>query len=297
MEYISLNEHVTLSRIIQGFWRLTEWNFNTEELVDFMEKCIKFGVTSFDTAEIYGGGECEIQMGKAIEKLNFKRNEYQIITKTGISSINNDNCNMGYYDTTYDRIINSCKKSIRNLKCEYIDVYLIHREDPCIDHYQVAKALNYLLKQGLVKSVGVSNFDPFKFDALNYALGGKLVTNQIEINPICFEHFNSGMVDVLVKNKISPMIWSPLCGGKIFNNNEDIYLKANKKLKEIADRHNIDIDTLIYAWLMYHPMNGMPISGSSQISRLQNAIKALEVKLHHWEWYEIYIASGQQIIR
>jgi len=297
MEYMKLNEDVSLSRIIQGFWRLTDWQLSIDDLITFIENCIERGVTTFDTAEIYGGGECEIEIGKALKKAPHLREKMQIVTKTGIfvQEINGEK--MGYYDTRYERIISSCKKSIENLNCEYIDLYLIHREDPCINHSEVARALNDLLEQGLIKAAGVSNFDPAKFEALQSEMNGKLVTNQIEVSPICFEHFNSGMMDVLGKHHISPMIWSPLAGGSLFTSEEEIYRKARGKIEEIAKRHKVASDTIVYAWLMYHPVKPMPISGSGKLERLDNAIKALDVKLSHHEWYEIYIASGQQILR
>ncbi|MGM9928744.1 MAG: aldo/keto reductase family oxidoreductase [Bacillus sp. (in: firmicutes)] len=297
MEYITLNESVSLSRIIQGFWRLTEWNMSTDELIAFIEACIEKGVTTFDTAEIYGLGECEVEIGKALKKAPYLRKKMQIVTKTGITVETINGEQMGYYDTRYERIVSSCQKSIENLQCDYIDLFLIHREDPCINHAEVARALNDLLQQGLIKSAGVSNFDPFKFEALQSTMNQRLVTNQIEVNPTCFEHFNSGMMDVLGKHQISPMIWSPLAGGKLFTSEEEIYVKARTKIEEIAKRHGVESDTIVYAWLMYHPVKAMPISGSRKLERLENAIKAFEVKLAHHEWYEIYIASGQQILR
>ena len=89
----------------------------------------------------------------------------------------------------------SCRESLKRLHCDSLDLYLIHREDPLLDPWETARALLDLQKQGLVRDIGVSNFDPFKFDALQKAVGGRLVTNQIEWNPVCFEHFRSGMVD------------------------------------------------------------------------------------------------------
>ena len=159
------------------------------------------------------------------------------------------------------------------------------------------KGLKDLKKEGLVKEVGVSNFDPFKFDALNQAMDGELVTNQIEWNPVCFEHFNSGMMDYLTVRHIHPMIWSPLAGGRLFKKEDPLCCHAMEKINEIAERHNEKPETIIYAWLMYHPAGAAPISGSNKLERLDLAIKALDVKLEHYEWYEIYTASGQQILR
>ena len=69
------------------------------------------------------------------------------------------------------------------------------------------------------------------------------------------------------------------------------------KVKEIAGRHGEAPETIIYAWLMYHPVGAVPLSGSNKLERLDLAVKALDVKLEHYEWYEIYVASGQQVLR
>lgn len=208
-----------------------------------------------------------------------------------------ENGRMGYYDTTYDHVMEAAKQALQRLQTDYLDLYLIHREDPCIDHWETARALLDLKKEGLVRNIGVSNFDPFKFDALQKATGGQLVTNQIEWNPLCFEHFESGMMDYLTVNCIHPMIWSPLAGGRLFNVSDALAQKAMVKIREIADRHGVEPAVIVFAWLMYHPVGAMPISGSNKLSRLDLAIQALDVKLEHWEWYELYTASGQKILR
>jgi predicted oxidoreductase len=298
MEKLQLNHEVSLSRIVQGLWRLTSWNMSSQEIVDFVYQCIDLGVTSFDTAEIYGNYEAERVFGEALKLDPSLRSKIEIITKTGINmkSVKRD-YRIGHYDTTYNKIIASCKKSIELMNCEYLDVYLIHREDPLIDHKEVARALNDLKSMGLIKSYGVSNFDPFKFEALQHFTNNQLVTNQIEISPLCFEHFNSGMMDVLQKHEVHPMIWSPLAGGEIFTSDDEKAVKVRNILKVIADRHQEEMDTIVYAWLLKHPTKGLPISGSGKIERLKNAVRALDVELSLEEWYEIYTASQEQELR
>lgn len=297
MKTVQLSEKLSLSPIVQGFWRLESWNWNTKELAEFMNACIERGVTTFDTAEIYSATLCEKLMGEAFALDKTIRDRIQLVSKTGIFQEKINGSTFGYYNTTYDRVIQSCKESLQRLKTDYLDLYLIHREDPCFDPWETARALKQLKKEGLVKEVGVSNFDPFKFDALNQAMDGELVTNQIEWNPVCFEHFNSGMMDYLTVHRIHPMIWSPLAGGRLFKSEDALCKKAMEKIREIAERHNEEPETIIYAWLMYHPVGAVPLSGSNKLERLDLAIKALDVKLKHHEWYEIYVASGQQVLR
>ncbi|MEA4969373.1 MAG: aldo/keto reductase [Candidatus Pelethousia sp.] len=295
MKYIEIAPGMHFSRIVQGFWRLHNWNMSSGELEKFVCGCLDRGVNTFDTAEIYGSGQSEEQLGKVLPKR--RRDEYTLVTKTGISVRNDDRGSFTYYDTTYDNIINACKGSLRRLKCDYVDLYLIHREDPLIDHHEVAAALKELMKQGLIKEAGVSNFDPFKFAALNELMDGQLRTNQIEWNPCCFEHFNSGMMDVLTQKHIHPMIWSPLCGGRLLTSEEAPYAQARKTIKRIAAKKNVKPETLVFAWILYHPVQAIALSGSSRLERLDAALAALDVELDRSEWYEIYVASKQQVIR
>ena len=78
---------------------------------------------------------------------------------------------------------------------------------------------------------------------------------------------------------------------------DKMQLKALAKIKEIADRYGVEPSVIVYAWIMYHPVGAVPLSGSNKLSRLDMAIKALDIKLKHYEWYEIYVASGQQVLR
>ncbi|MEG1066552.1 MAG: aldo/keto reductase, partial [Erysipelotrichaceae bacterium] len=242
--------------------------------------------------------ECEKVFGRALALDPSIRSKIQIVSKTGINMKSNKrDYEIGHYDTRYDKIIASTKASIANMNCKYLDVLLIHREDPCIDPYEVARAFNDLTNDGLILGGGVSNFDPFKMDALNYAYDYKLVTNQIELNPTVFEHFDSGMIDYLCKYKIKPMIWCPLAAGKLFTSDFEPYVQVRKVLETIANKHQTKAEIVAFAWLMYHPMKAMPISGSSKLERLDNAIAALDLKLTHEEWYKIYLATNERELR
>jgi len=297
MKMVKLSERVSLSGVVQGFWRLGKWGWTAKELASFMNACIERGVTSFDTAEVYANFQCERMIGDAFMEDKTLRGRIQLVSKTGIFRLPIDGKVFGYYNTTYDRIMQSCKESLQKLHTDHLDLYLIHREDPCFDPWETARALKELKKDGLILEAGVSNFDPFKFDAIYQAMDGDLVTDQVECSPVCFEHFNNGLMDRLTYLKIHPMIWSPLAGGRLFVPGDEVCERAMAKIQDIAQRHNVEPATIIYAWLMYHPVGAVPISGSNKISRLELAVRALDVKLEHHEWYEIYAASGQQVIR
>lgn len=295
MERVQMNE-IELSRVVQGYWRLTSWDWSAAQLAEHMKACVERGVTTFDTAAVYGNGECERQIGRAMVWDPTLRGSIELVTKVGIVPKGGDT-QFSHYNTTYDHVITACKECLRRLGTEYVDLLLIHREDPCISPAECGRALMDLKKQGLIRAYGVSNFDPWKFQALHQATGGGLVTNQIEWNPVCFEHFDSGMMDVLAGLGIHPMIWSPLAGGKLFTGEEEPYLRVRSVLQELAEKYGTTEAAVVYAWLAYHPAGALPICGSNRIERLEEAIGGLQLKLEHEDWYRIYMASGQKVLR
>ena len=298
MKSIQLNSSVSLSSIAQGFWRLTAQKMSTEELVHFMHQCIDLGVTTFDTAEIYGNYGCEKEMGAAFKLDPSLRSKIQLVTKTGINKAQEDNqYTMNHYDTRYDKVMRSIHSSLEKLNTDYIDLYLIHREDPFMDIYSTAQALKEIMDKGLAKAVGVSNFNPIQFAALQKACGGLLVCNQIEVSPLQFEHFNNNNLDFLQQENVHPMFWSPLAGGRIFNTEDHQANQLRSVLEKLSHKYDCSIDSLVYAWLLKHPVQGIAISGSFKIERLENAVKALNIQLDHEDWYRIYLASTQQRLR
>lgn len=297
MEYVTMGD-VKLSRIVRGFWRLNgpkagSWNISDSELEAMLAGCLDRGVSTFDAADVYGAGQCEVQLGRVLP--SFRREDYQIVTKAGICWDSARGCS--YYNTTYDYLTSACRAALERLQCGYIDLFLIHREDPMLDPYEAGQALLDLKKDGLIREAGVSNFDPFKMDGLNSAMGGCLRTNQIELHPCCFEHFNSGMTDYLTAKRIRPMIWSPLAGGRLFTSDEEPFLRVRSVVTELAEKYSVSPATVVYAWLMQHPMGALPIVGGQSLARLDEAIAALELQLERPDWYRIYAASGQQKIR
>lgn len=298
MERVHLTESIYLSRIIQGTMGISLQNRTPQETLSFMKQCVELGVTTFDTAEIYGNYSTEDAIGEALKLDPSFRSQIQLITKTGINMASSVRpYAFSHYDTSRERIVAACQESLRKMNSDYIDVYLVHREDPLIDHQEVACTLIQLKQEGLIKSYGVSNFDPFKFEALHEATGYQLVTNQIEWNPLVTEHIDNGNFDVLQKHGVKPMIWSPLAQGRLFDLTDKKTASVAKVLGDLALKYGVDPEVIAYAYLLRHPVHAMPISGSTKIERLKNAVKALDVHLEREDWYRIYLASGQKHLR
>jgi predicted oxidoreductase len=286
-----LTEGLEFSRIIQGFWRLKDWNWSEKDLARFLDQLIDHGITTFDHADIYGDYECERIFGKAFDQS--KRDKIQLVTKCGIKLVSDKypERKISIYDYSYDHIIQSVENSLKNFKTDYLDLLLLHRPSPFFDPEEVVKAFEYLLHSGKVMFFGVSNFTPLQFDTLQSFWKRKLVTNQVEVSPLHLEHFDNGNMDFFLKNEIHPMIWSPMARGKVFYP-ETVKEKAvYQKIVQISDDLNCAPETVVYAWLLKHPVKMMPILGTHRWDRVEKALAALKLEMSLEQWFEIYIAS------
>ncbi len=296
---VPLTPTLHFSRIIHGMWRLRDWKMTKKELLDFIRQAVDLGVTTFDHADIYGDFTCEKLFGDALAMDKGLRQQIQIVTKCGIKPVTKKypGRKIKVYDYSREYMLKSVENSLTNFRTDHLDVLLIHRPSPFFDPEEVAEAFSRLKQSGKVLYFGVSNFTPGQFDMLNAYLDEKPVTNQVEISPLCLEHFDNGNMDYFLKEKIKPMAWSPLAGGWLFKPETEREHRVFKVLTEIADELNTgSLDKVVYAWLLKHPAGIMPIAGTSRIERLKNAVEALDMEMSIEQWFRIYIASkGEEL--
>ncbi|RAK18921.1 putative oxidoreductase [Anoxybacillus vitaminiphilus] len=299
MERIRLAEDLTFSRIIHGLWRLAEWNYSKEEILNLIEFCLENGITTFDHADIYGSYTCEKLFGDALKLKPELRDKMEIVTKCGIKLVSNNRPEhrIKHYDTSKKHIIESVNRSLQNFQTDYIDVLLIHRPDPFMNPEEVAEAFARLREEGKVRYFGVSNFKRSQFNMLQSYLDFPLVTNQIEISAYHLENIEDGTLDLCQEKRIPPMAWSPLAGGRIFTSNDEKAIRLRQTLEKIkGEVGTTSIDEVLYAWLLVHPARIMPIVGSGKKERIESAIRALNVTMGREQWFEILQSSmGHQV--
>ena len=290
---IALNDNLSLSRIVHGYWRLRDWNLSDDQLLKLIEQVLELGITSFDHADIYGNHTCEAYFGRALALKPELREKMELISKCGIKMATdyNPELDIKIYDYSTEYIIKQAETSLKNLGTDRLDLLLLHRPAPFFNPEEVAKAFDQLKSSGKVLNFGVSNFSPAQFDTLQSYLDMPLATNQVEISVSCLEHFENENTEYFLKHKIKPMAWSPLAGGAIFDPKTEKDQRLTAVLKNIAAELNTDIDQVMYAWLLKHPTGIMPIVGSQHINRIKSAVDALKIELSLEQWYKIYIAS------
>ncbi|MFY0591125.1 aldo/keto reductase [Roseivirga sp.] len=293
MEQIKLSQEVNLSAIVHGMWRLPEWNLSPNEIIRLVEECVELGIDTFDHADIYGDYMVEELFGNALGQAKTLNQKIKVVTKCGIKlrSKNRPDHYIQHYDTSYDHIIWSVENSLKKLQRDNIDVLLIHRPDPLSNPEEIAEAFTKLKKEGKVKEFGVSNYLPHQFDALQAYMDSPLVTNQIEISVAALQEFENGAISLCQEIGIPPMAWSPLAGGNIFKAETHRFLTIKNVLHKIAEQYGVSIDQIMYAWLLKHPANIIPIVGSGKIERVQSAVNALNIDLTTQQWFELWVAS------
>jgi predicted oxidoreductase len=117
---------------------------------------------------------------------------------------------------------------------------------------------------------------------------GPLVTNQIELSVLHEQPFFDGTVNHLQKEKVKPMAWSPLAGGRLFKGEDEKSQKVKRALEKVAEETGASsIDEVAYAWLLNHPAQIMPIVGSGKMERIQSAVNASNIPLSREQWFFI----------
>ncbi len=294
MEKTALTPDFYLSGIVHGHWRLADWNVSAREMVRMTRQMMEIGITSFDHADIYGDYSCEAIFGKVLATDKSLRKDMQLISKCGIKLLSDKfpGRKIKHYDYSADYIISSAEQSLTNFNTDYLDLFLLHRPAPFFDPEEVAKAFSHLTQSGKVRHFGVSNFTQQQYEMLEEHVDQPLVTNQVEISPLCLEHFDNSNIDFFMKRKMHPMAWSPLAQGKLMNPENEKEQRVHNTLEEIARELTVDgIDKIIYSWLLKHPAQIIPVIGTGKLERIQNAIEAMEISMTLEQWYRIYTAS------
>lgn len=278
------------SPLVMGYWRLMEWGMTSQQLVEFIEQHLEWGISTVDHADIYGGYLCEAEFGKALRLQPSLRDRLELVTKCGIATTADPQHALGHYITDAAHITHSAENSLRHFNTDYLDLLLIHRPDPLMDADEVAGAFLHLHQSGKVKHFGVSNFTPAQYSLLQSRLPFTLATNQVEISPVHQPLLLDGTLDQCQQMRVRPMAWSCLAGGRILTAPE--YQPLRDELLLIQDETAAEnIEQLIYAWIMQLPARPLPIIGSGNIQRVEAAAKSMDIRLTRQQWFRIRKAA------
>jgi predicted oxidoreductase len=288
-----------VSSVILGLMRIN----NAKDPVAVLTTAVENGITFFDHADIYGGGECETIFADALAQTDYKREDLFIQSKCGIVPGK-------MFDFSKEHIIASVEGSLKRLKMDYLDSLLLHRPDTLVEPEEVAAAFDELEKAGKVKHFGVSNQNPGQIELLKKYVSQPLLANQLQFGimhtgmidqGIHVNMTDSGSVDhdggILEYSRLNDMTiqaWSPYQYGffeGVFIGN-DKFPDLNAKLEELAEKYQTTATGIASAWILRHPANMQVIAGTMTPHRIEEIAKASTIVLTRQEWYEVYLAAG-----
>lgn len=292
MERVTLTGGMEMSRIIYGMWRLGDDSDTSPAHVQAkVEACLVQGITTMDQADIYGDYGAEALFGAALAQAPALRDQIEIVTKCDIIAPIGKFSDkpVKYYDTSRAHIEAQVDASLTNMGIEQIDLLLVHRPDPFMDHHETGAVLDDLVSAGKVAHIGVSNFRPWDWDLLQSAMKNTLVTNQIEISLLANACFTNGDLSHLQKLGVAPMAWSPLAGGALFSGAPP---RLTEMLHMLADQQGVGMDAIAVAWLLAHPATIMPVMGTNTLGRIAGLSDALRVEMDRTTWFALYEAAN-----
>ncbi|MEM9318492.1 MAG: aldo/keto reductase [Pseudomonadota bacterium] len=293
MERVNLGP-ISVSRLVYGMWRLgDDADTSPAHIHAKIDACLAQGITTMDQADIYGDYGAEALFGATIKASPGLRDKLEIVTKCDIIAPigKHSDARVKYYDTRPAHIHASVAASLKNMQIDVIDLLLIHRPDPLMDHHETGACLDGLVAEGKVRAVGVSNFRPWDIELLQSAMKTPIVTNQIELSVLSHEPFVNGDLAYLQEHGLAPMAWSPLAGGAVFG-----ATAVRTVLDRIATAQGVALEAVAVAWLLAHPARIVPVLGTNNLARIGQIDHALRIELSREDWFEVYTAAlGREV--
>jgi diketogulonate reductase-like aldo/keto reductase len=209
-----------------------------ERLIEAIRYAVELGMNHIDTAEMYAAGHAEELVGEAVKQ--FSRDEVFIATKVWPSNLR------------YEDVIRSCRRSLERLQLKYVDLYMVHWPNPRIPLQETMKAMEKLVKDGLVRYIGVSNFDvELLEEAMNALKREEIVANQVEYSLEARE-VERELIPFCERNGITVTAYTPLGKGRI-----PAEAASNKPrgkiLAEMAQRYGKTPVQIALNWVIWRP--------------------------------------------
>lgn len=316
MEYRKIgNSDLELSVITFGAWAAGGWMWGStdrNDAIGAIRASYDLGVTSIDTAPIYGQGDSEEIVGDAIKGIS--RDKLQIVTKFGMrwdldkgdfgfKSKNNEGKDIDIYKYAgKESVIYECEQSLKRLGTDYIDLYQIHWPDVTTPISETFEAVSRLIEQGKVRYAGVCNYSAAQLKEADQTL--EIVSNQIP-----FSMVNRGVeeetVPYCIENNKSVLAYSPmergLLTGKItpdYKFEEGDHRKGVKfftpesiektnaflsKIKPLADEKNASLSQLVLRWTVERPGITIALVGARNAKQSVQNAEAINIKLSNDE--------------
>lgn len=307
MRYITLGQDdKELSEIVLGMMRIKDKS--VKEIEELVETALSVGINAFDLADIYGRGRCEELLGLVLKNRPDLREKMWIQSKCGIRIEE-----FTYFDFSKDYIIKSVDGILQRLKIDHLDSLLLHRPDALMESDQVAEAFNLLYKQGKVRDFGVSNQNPMMMELLKKDVKQPLAVNQLQLSAAFTPGFESAfhvnmedsqaamrdgsIFEYCQLHDVVIQAWSVLQFGYFKGNfvGNEKFQALNQVLDRLAIKYGVTSSTIAISWILRYPAKMQAVVGTTNPKHLREVSRAANFSLTRKEWYEIYLAAGNNL--
>ena len=307
MRYITLGQDdKELSEIVLGMMRIKDKS--VKEVEALVETALSVGINAFDLADIYGRGRCEELLGLVLKNRPDLREKMWIQSKCGIRIEE-----FTYFDFSKDYIIKSVDGILQRLKIDHLDSLLLHRPDALMESDQVAEAFDLLYKQGKVRNFGVSNQNPMMMELLKKDVKQPLAVNQLQLSAAFTPGFESGfhvnmedsqaamrdgsIFEYCKLHDVVIQAWSVLQFGYFKGNfvGNEKFQALNQVLDRLAIKYGVTSSTIAISWILRYPAKMQAVVGTTNPKHLREVSQAANFSLTRKEWYEIYLAAGNNL--
>lgn len=307
MRYIKFGERQKeVSEVVLGLMRISE--MTVDQVEELIESALAVGINAFDIADCYGHGKCEQILGEVLKRRPDLREKMWIQSKCGIRMEE-----FTYFDFSKEHILEAVDGILERLNVDYIDSLLLHRPDALMEPAEIAEAFDLLKAQGKVIDFGVSNQNPMMMALIQKDVKHPLVANQLQLSAAFTPSFDAGFHVNMKQNAgivrdssifeycrlhdVVIQAWSVLqfdYFGGVFLGSEK-YPELNQVLNRLAEKYHVSSSAVAIAWVLRYPAKMQAVIGTTKKARVAEAAKAAEIQLTRKEWYEIYLAAGNDL--
>ena len=310
MEYVNLGStglkvsRLCLGTMTYGSARWRKWVLAEDESRPFISKALDLGINFFDTADMYSDGRSEEILGRALRDFGPPRERVVIATKVYMPMGEDPN----QRGLSRKHILHSIDNSLRRLGTDYVDLYQIHRFDDQTPVEETIRALEDLVRAGKVLYLGASSMMAWQFAKMLYMaerLGApRFVSMQNHYN-LVYREEEREMMPLCVAENIAVTPYSPLARGFVAGNRTEggsgdtqrakvdefsrrLYFEPDDfavvgQVTRVAQARGVSNAQVALAWLMHQPGVVAPIVGATNLTHLEDSVRAIELKLEESE--------------
>ena len=275
--------------LILGLMRLLDYPelARPKALATWIQARLAEGLTTFDHADIYGDGACETAFGTALRSVPGLSQQVRLITKAGIVPAPADGSvwRCKHYRATAAHLTRAIDHSLRRLAVERIDAFLIHRPDPLMEATDVAYALENAVAAGKIRQIGVSNFLPAQWRWLKQNTSLPISCNQSELSLRHSSPLFDGTLEAHLHDGVRWLAWSPLAGGQLTRGSLGAFMDR------VTEETGLSATAQAIAWLRQLPGSPVPVIGSLNPDRIQQALTGSQASLPRPLWFALLEAA------